>query len=44
MNKLLYIPIGILGLIGFIFGGIGAGCLLLMDVCIDKINKGKEKK
>jgi len=44
LNYLLYIPIGILFPIGFVLGGIGAGCLLLMEVCLDNLPKRKEKR
>jgi hypothetical protein len=45
VSKYLWgIPVVILFPIGFVLGGIGAGCLLLMDVCLDKMPIKKERR
>jgi hypothetical protein len=42
LNYLLYVPLIVLYPIGMVLGGIGAGCIILGDMLLDKIpNKNR---
>lgn len=43
LRYLWYIPVGILGPVGFIIGAIGVGMILFVDMCVDKAKGGKDE-